>query len=666
MSLVVFAWAALLLGGLVAIGLEKTPRWSGRAGAAGAVVGGVCGLCAAIPALFRDSSASAFLCISWPLPGGTLSLGLDPLSAFFLIPIVGLGAVCAVYAAAYLDPTTPACKLSRFWFFYNLLLASMVLVVLARNALLFLLAWETMAISSFFLVMFENEKATTRTAGWIYLVATHLGTAFLLALFVLLGERAGSYEFDDWVRAGAGMPLPLAALAFVLALIGFGAKAGYIPLHVWLPEAHPAAPSPVSALMSGVMIKTGIYGLLRLLGCLGAPAAWWGWCLLAVGAISGVLGVLFALAQHDLKRLLAYHSVENIGIILLGLGLGYIGITNGIPVMAVLGFAGALLHVLNHALFKGLLFLGAGAILHSTGTGDLDRLGGLLKRMHVTGFTFLVGAAAICGLPPLNGFVSEFLIYLSAFSGLIDSPSTVVVGCLAAITSLALIGGLAAACFAKAFGMIFLGEARSEEARQGHEVNAGMRWPMIILASACAAIGLLAPVIAAALKSPVSILLSSHPELSVQSGMTAAASPLYAITATALLLISLAGALALFRVRLLLRRTVTESGTWDCGYAEPTARMQYTASSFAQPLTSLFRLFLGTRRTGHKPEGILPASASFATHPSDFFHNCLYGPLFTHAARVLACLRKAQHGRVQWYVFYVALTLLALLIFEIE
>ena len=254
----------------------------------------------------------------------------------------------------------------------------------------------------------------------------------------------------------------LAGVLFLLAVIGFGTKAGFMPLHVWLPEAHPAAPSHVSAVMSGVMIKTGIYGLMRAFTFLGTPPLWWGWVLVAIGLTSGVLGVLFALAQHDLKRLLAYHSVENIGIIALGLGVGLLGMSTGSPVLIVLGFGGALLHVLNHALFKGLLFLGAGAVVHGTGTREIDQLGGLLKRMPWTAATFLVGAVAISGLPPLNGFVSEFLIYLGAFKGGISTGGPVAVPLLALIAGLALIGGLAVACFTKAFGIVFLGEPRSE------------------------------------------------------------------------------------------------------------------------------------------------------------------------------------------------------------
>ena len=381
----------------------------------------------------------------------------------------------------------------------------MLLVVVARNGVLFLMSWELMSLASFFLVTLEDEKESVRRAGWIYLVAMHLGTAFLLALFLLLGKNAGSLDFERLSTAAAP-----SGVFFLLAVIGFGTKAGFIPMHVWLPEAHPAAPSHVSAVMSGVMIKTGIYGLLRMLTLLGPPPAWWGWTLVAIGVVSGILGVLYALSQHDLKRLLAYHSVENIGIIALGLGVGVLGISYQNPTMAALGLTGGLLHVVNHAVFKSLLFLGAGSVLHATGTGELDRLGGLLKRMPVTGATFLIGAAAISGLPPLNGFVSEFLIYLGAIAGLGSQAhiapawplmSVLVVG------GLALIGGLAAACFTKAFGIVFLGEPRSGEAAHAHEAGAAMRWPMVVLAGLCVLIGLAAPLWPLVLQPAVAVIL---------------------------------------------------------------------------------------------------------------------------------------------------------------
>lgn len=663
MLLIFLCLAVLLTSGVAAASAARYPVWSARVGVAGALLGSACGLVVAIRVLFAGATVSVQF--PWSVPGGSFHLYLDPLAAFFLIPILGLGALCAVYGAAYLKGHHEPKAIGVSWFHYNLLLASMVLVVLARNAVLFLLAWETMALASFFLVTFDNGKVHVRTAGWVYMIATHLGTAFLLALFVVLGENAGSFEFDAFAQSGAALPSATAGLAFLFALIGFGTKAGYIPVHVWLPEAHPAAPSHVSALMSGVMIKTGIYGIVRILNFLGTPPLWWGWCLVGVGLVSGVLGVLFALAQHDLKRLLAYHSVENIGIITLGLGIGYLGLSYGIGVVAALGFAGALLHVLNHALFKGLLFLGAGAVLHGAGTGEIDHLGGLLKRMPWTGVTFLVGAVAICGLPPLNGFVSEFLIYLAAFQGVTTSPSIVVVACGTIIAGLALIGGLAAACFAKAFGVVFLGEPRTNHAREAHEVSWAMRWPMMVLASACVVIGLLGPLAVVSLTPAVEVVTGALPEAS-RTGLEVAIGPLTRFVVTASLLALITLSLMVLRQWLLSGRVVGESVTWDCGYARPTARMQYTASSFAQPLTDFFRSILQTRHGSTAPDGFFPSGGSFSTATHDVFRNVLYRPLFRQGTVVLAYLRKAQHGRVQLYVLYIALTLILLLMFGLE
>jgi hydrogenase-4 component B len=318
--------------------------------------------------------------VAWQVPFGSFFVQLDALAAFFLLPILGLAAVAALYGGKYLMAYRSRKNLGAAWFFFNLLVASMVMVTLAQNGILFLLAWEIMSLASYFLVTFEDEKESVRQAGWTYLVATHLGTAFLLVLFLVLGRQAGSLDFERFLTASPAIS-PVAGVAFLLALIGFGTKAGFMPLHVWLPEPHPVAPSHVSALMSGVMIKTGIYGLLRILTFLGHPEAWWGWVLIGIGLASGPGGVLFALAQHDLKRLLAYHSVENIGIIDLGLGVGLLGLALDQPVLAVLGLDSGLLHFLNHALFKGMLFLGTGAAIHATGTRDIDHLGGLIRRM---------------------------------------------------------------------------------------------------------------------------------------------------------------------------------------------------------------------------------------------------------------------------------------------
>ncbi len=655
---IVIAVCVLLAGGFLALVTSRSARWPVFFGAGGVVAGALIGAAESLRVLVQGSAAG-WRC-AWSVPFGALSIEIDSLSAFFLLPVLGLSALAAVYRGGYLANHRGRGASGASWMFFNALAAGMVLVIVARNAILFLVAWEMMSLASFFLVTFEDEREEVRRAGWTYLVATHIGTAFLFAMFVMLGRGAASLDFTAFGAApGAG-----AGAVFLLAVVGFGTKAGFMPLHVWLPEAHPAAPSHVSALMSGVMIKTGIYGLFRVLTFLGPPPPWWGLVLIAVGLSSGILGVLFALAQHDLKRLLAYHSVENIGIIAMGLGLGLLGLGVGQPAVAVAGLAGALLHVVNHAAFKGLLFLGAGAVAHATGTRDIEHLGGLLKRMPWTGGAFLVGAAAISGLPPLNGFVSELLIYLGAFKGALSAQPLLAVPALTLVIGLALIGGLAAACFAKAFGIVFLGEPRSDRAASAREVGRAMWIPMVTLAATCAAIGLAAPW-ACRLAAGVAGEVTGMDPAVLAPVRSALSSILTAFVAATVALIALAAVAAAVRRRLLAGRAVTEAGTWDCGYASPDPRMQYTASSFAQPLTDLFHGVLRTRERVSPPAGLFPAAASFASETADVFMERLFKPVFHGIEAGIARMRWLQHGRLQLYVLYIAIALLALLLWKL-
>ncbi len=661
MVLVLLSVAILAVSGFAALLGQRSARIVTGIGVGGAIFGCAIGLIPAAGVLLGGATESLHL--AWSVPYGSFFVQLDALSAFFIVVILAISALTAIYGGEYLWPWRDKKLLGPPWFFFNVLVASMVMVVLARNGVLFLIAWEVMALSSFFLVTFEDERESVRVAGRTYLVATHVGTAFLLVMFILMGREAGSLDFDQFEKLSA-TPKAFGGLLFLLAIIGFGTKAGFMPLHVWLPEAHPAAPSHVSALMSGVMIKMGIYGLVRVLTFLGPPPLWWGWLLVSIGLSSGILGVLFALAQHDLKRLLAYHSVENIGIIALGLGVGLLGISECSTALVVLGFGGGLLHVANHAVFKSLLFLGAGAVLHGTGTREIDQLGGLLKRMPWTAFTFLIGAVAISGLPPLNGFVSEFLIYLGAFGGGISLKTGAAVPLFGLIAGLALIGGLAVACFTKAFGIVFLGLPRSKHGQHAHEAGWFMRIPMCLLAASCVLIGLLAP-IALSILQPVVRQVSGFPANVVHGNLAVAAGPSRLIAAIGAALLVLVGFLALLRRTLLANRKVEESITWGFGYALPTARMQYTASSFAQPLTDLFKPLLGTRKNVSTPRGYFPSDAALKTETPDMFSEKIYEPVFMRIGTGLSRLRWLQQGSVQLYVLYIALTLLALLIWKL-
>ena len=662
MPLLLLALGILVLGGLASFLAQGSRRWSNLFGAGGAVLAAAAGLPPVVAALRGEAVEP--LRLSWQVPFGSFHLGLDPLSALFALAILVLAALLAVFGTGYLAAHRGGRRLGPSWLFYDLLVASMLLVVLARNGVLFLAAWEVMTLASFFLVTSEHETESVREAGWTYLVAAHLGTAFLLVLFILLGRESGSLDFDGFRVPGGGAP-PLAGTLFLLALVGFGTKAGFLPLHVWLPEAHPAAPSHVSALMSGVMIKTGIYGLLRTLQFLGPPPAGWGWALIGIGASSGVLGVMFALAQRDLKRLLAYSSVENIGIIALGIGLGLLGLSAGSAPLAVVGFAGGLLHLVNHALFKGLLFLASGAVLAGAHTRELDRMGGLLKRMPWTGAAFLVGAAAISGLPPLNGFAGELLIYLAAFQGSLAPGAGVLVAALVAIGAMALIGGLACACFIQAFGISFLGEPRTKHAEEAREAGPSMVLPLIVLAAGCVLVGGLSPLVVRAL-GPLLQQVTGLAAPAVEESLAAAGSSLLVFVASALAFLLALAAILLVRWGLLRKRKVGKSVTWGCGYGWPTPRMQYTSSSFAQPITGIFQFILRTRRDVVPPQGLFPRDASFASATPDPFREGLFRPAYRGLERGLHALRWLQQGRVQLYVLYIALTILVLLLWKLS
>lgn len=646
---------AIVLGGLIALPL-RNGRLSFAAACAGMLTGTVLTAIPAVRALWGVFPLSADY--HWFLPGAAFSYRLDSLSAFFCLPVLLISPLALIYGRAYLR--SPGRRPGAHWFFYNLLAASMLLLLAANSALLFLIVWEVMALASFFLVMHDHRDAEVRKAGWTYLIATHVGTVALLAFFAILGGSAGSLDFGRIAATQYGGKS--VALLFWLALFGFGVKAGFIPLHIWLPEAHPAAPSHVSALMSGVMIKTGIYGLLRALLLLGQPSAWMGWVLVIVGIVSGVGGVLFALAQHDLKRLLAYHSVENIGIIALGLGTGVLGLAWQIPALAILGFGGGLLHVLNHAIFKSLLFMGAGSVIHSCGTSNIELLGGVIKRARWTGITFLIGSAAISALPPFNGFISEFYIYFAGVRGLGAATPGPVILAVCLLASLALIGGLALACFAKAFGIVFLGEPRSDLAHKAHDPGWMMRLPMLLLSLLCLLIGLLAPLTLYLVFPPV-IAMAGLPAIFDSTPFQLTQS----LSIIAFLLALLLGGAAWFH---LIRRSLprgrqeSRAGTWDCGYLKPSARMQYTASSFAAPITGMFQRLLCIRKRGKPVEGYFPASASFHSDTPDAAKEGLFAPLFRLAERLIAPLRKLQHGNLNGYLLYIAVTLIALLVWK--
>ncbi|MGZ6123576.1 MAG: proton-conducting transporter transmembrane domain-containing protein [Myxococcales bacterium] len=646
MTPILAAMASLGLAAAISALLARRRAQALAVSAAGCVAA----LAFAAPAAVRVLLGGGSQTVSWTNPVlGQQALVLDPLAAWFLLPVLFISSACAIYGGRYLLDASRPVGLQAAGM--DLIVLAIMTVCLAGDALLFLAAWELMTVFAFLLLTHEHERAEVRRAGILYLVLTHAGTSCLLAMFALLAIENGSLRF---LPPGALSPRAAVAL-FTLGAIGFGCKAGAWPLHVWLPAAHPVAPSHVSALLSGLVIKTGIYGILRSSILIGPVPIACGATLLALGVASALLGVLAALAQHELKRLLAYHSIENIGIILMGAGLGSMALAAGRPAVAAIAFAGALLHVTNHALFKSLLFLSAGAVGKACHTLQIDRLGGVLRRMPRTGLSFVVGAAAICGLPPLNGFVSEFLVYMALLAACVVLPVAGQAEAVLAFAALACVGGLAAACFAKAAGAVFLGSPRTAKAGDAREAPRQMVAPMLALAAACALAGVAGPVLLRLLELTVKQL----------GGVSLAATPArQGLQATAALggaLIALACAIALIRRWLGRRHPAAASVTWACGYASVGPSMQYTASSFARPLIGVFRGLLLPQR--HQKAATAPFSASVALeeHAPDLVERFALEPALHGGGTALALLRRAQPTRVQSYVLAIFVALVALL-----
>lgn len=654
MTLLLVAIGILLLGAFSALFAGRHPVAASAVGAGGALAACAVGLAPSLRSLLSGGVDARRW--PWQVPGGEFHVQLDPLSAFFLVPIFLLAGVAALYGAAYMFAYRDRKSLGPPWFFFNLFVAGMALVVIARQALLFMVAWEIMSLAAFFLVTFEHEKKDVRLAGWVYLVATHLGAAFLLAMFLFLGRESGSLDFDQ-MKTGLHLGPAGAGVVVGLALIGFGAKAGLVPLHVWLPEAHPAAPSHVSALMSGIMIKIGIYGILRILMFLGPPAAWWGPVLMIIGFSGAILGVVMALMQRDLKRALAYSSIENVGLIMLALGAGLWGVTSGHPMVAVLGLAGGLLHIWNHSLMKGLMFLCAGSVWHGAGTRDMEQLGGLMKRMPRTGAWMVLGAVALSATPPLNGFVSEWMLYMGLLHGGLEFTGIGRVAMLAAVGLLALVGGLALLCFVRLIGMVWLGEARSEGARHAHEGSGAMIIPVAVLGVLC----LLAALFPGRLLAMFVLTAQQAFGLSAAQFtgvITSVQSPVPLLgTLNAVVLVVVAACVGILWACGRRTRQAVDA-TWGCGYVAPTPRMQYTGRSFSEMLiTRVFPRWLRPKRRVVTPAGLFPAAGRQVTQYADPVSRTLYQPLFKWLPDHCARLRWVQQGKLHYYMFYFVVVL---------
>ncbi|MBF0494358.1 MAG: hydrogenase 4 subunit B [Candidatus Omnitrophica bacterium] len=663
--------AASLLGG-------RWPNVTRVIGHIGLLIGALAGAALSIQCMTGGLHHTA-LRVNLPqfFPFASLVIVLDGLSAFFLLVVSIVPIAAAIYGPAYLkahSTPSPAAEVLGI----NVFVASMALVLCAGDAIVFLLAWEGMTLASYALVVAESKRTNTH-AGLVYIVMAHAGTALLMVVFLTLTIHAGSFDLEAIRRAALALPGPERSLLFFLVFAGFAVKAGVVPLHVWLPQAHPAAPSHVSALMSGVMLKVAIYGMLRFGMDILAPAGGpipssWGWTVLVLGAISAIIGVLYALQQHDLKRLLAFHSVENVGIILMGVGIAMLlehhgGVSDA---LAALALAAALLHTLNHAAFKGLLFLSAGGVQSATHILNMEELGGLARRMPWTAWLFLIGAVAISALPPLNGFVSEWMTYQSLILGSIQMGSGNGLVVITAAAALALTGGLAAACFVKAFGVTFLGRPRSIHASSAVEVASSMRIGMAVLAIVCVVIGVMPGYMMPFLDSPVTRLLGG----SGPSTLVTVHGPLVLFAsggAGAGTAVSMTSAAAIFGVFAVIAwglivwpRAVSRrrAPTWTCGMT-PESRFDYTATAFAKPLRFIFAALYQPKRTISKKTGATPyvlRQLHWQSDVVDFTQEHFYNRLQSGVTALARAIRQKSTGRIHDYIGYVLITLLITLL----
>ncbi len=655
-----WAWAGVLFWlalGFTALFLQGSQRLLSRLvfplGALGAL--GIAGV--GVAGLILPASA---VVLPIGLPDLPFHLRLDALSAFFMLLLGGAAFGITVYASGYFR-SMAAGPLALLALWYHLFLAGMVTVLLADDAYAFMVAWEVMALSSYFLVTTDHKVPEIRSAGFIYLLIAHVGAVALLLSFGVLQGGHGDYTFNT-MRLAEMTPF-WASVVYLLALFGFGAKAGLVPMHVWLPEAHPAAPSPVSALMSGVMLKTAIYGLLRVtFDLLNVQIGWWGTLALALGLVTALYGVIFAAVQSDMKRLLAWSSIENIGILVAAFGLTLIFYTDGKGALAALTLTAMLYHALNHAFFKGLLFVGTGSVLHATGVRHMGHLGGLMRFMPWTAWLTLIGALAIAGLPPLNGFVSEWLL-LQAFlltPGLTQPYLNMIIPVAAATVALA--AALAAYVMVKFFGVVFLGQPRDPALHEAHEAGWAERLGMLWLAAGCVLLGLFPAQVIEWLTPVVRQLIG---QTMVNDGNWLMLAPVSAERASyaPLIFFAVVGGVLLLTylwVRRVYHGRVRRSDPWDCGYPEQDARMQDSAEGFGQPIRQIFEVFMRVERETPDPFDRKPHYRGASLDKMWFI---LYEPIARVADWLSQQAGRLQHGRIQWYLIYSFATLIFLLVF---
>ncbi|WP_140921318.1 hydrogenase 4 subunit B [Limnobaculum xujianqingii] len=658
-SIVIYVVGAILPP-LVSRSERQVIRLSGIA----SMVGGIFGLLASAPVLMGAEVMT--FATDGPFSFAHFIVRLDGLAAFMVMVISLLVVVTALYSLSYVEEYIG--KGARYMgLFMNLFIASMVALVVMDNAFYFLVFFEMMSLASYFLVITEQDDEAV-SAGLLYFLIAHAGSVLIMIAFFILYKESGSMDFDSFRQAS--LSAPEASVVFLLAFFGFGAKAGMIPLHGWLPRAHPAAPSHASALMSGVMVKIGIFGIIKVgIDILGATSAWWGLVVLAFGAVSAVLGVMYALAEHDIKKLLAYHTVENIGIILMGVGVGMIGIATQHPVLAVVGILGGLYHLLNHAVFKGLLFLGAGSVMYRVHTKDMELMGGLAKLMPYTAITFLIGTMAISALPPLNGFVSEWFTYQALFTMSHEGSFIMRIAGPVAIVMLAITGALAALCFVKVYGISFAGAARSEKAANATEVPLPMILAMVLLALLCIALGVGAPLVSPVI-ADISAQLTGQATMSVASGsLVFPGSSPQTVLSTPLIALLLIGFLTLplliysiFKSQRLRHRH--GGNPWACGYGYD-GQMAVSAGGFTQPLRTMFAPLYRLRKTLDPSPALSQAMQSTirgATRAEPWWEEKVVLPIARAVLWSGKRIQWLQHGDFRLYCLYVVIALTVLML----
>jgi len=666
--------AAYLTGAFASLATWRQPALARRVCCGTALAGAALGGTAAVLSIAQGTP------IRWSVPSGVplfaYSFSYDALAAFFSLALAILTIAVSIYSFSYLKEFEGRRNIGFFGFLFHILLLALTITFVAANAFLFMITWEVMALAAYGLVTFYHENQETRQAGLLYIIMAHIDAGCLLLGFALLMQASGSAEFASFRGAAAQLSSGRQAAAFVLFFLGFSIKAGVIPFHIWLPAAHPVAPSNISALLSGIVIKTGIYGMARIfLDSLGGVPSWAGLLVLIVGVVSAVLGVLYALMEHDLKRLLAYHSIENIGIILMGLGAALIFRVAGHPLLAGVALIAAMFHTLNHAIFKCLLFLGAGSVLHSTGTRNMEEMGGLIRPMPVTAFCFLIGAVAISGLPPLNGFVSEWLTYQSLLAGFGATGGLTRILFPLAGSMLALTGALAAACFVKAFGITFLALPRGAASRNAHEAPRTMLVGMGCLTAACVALGFGATWFLPIFGGMTEQLLGQRVGGNLITGkgwVLSGGIPRGGTVSTAIIavgLLILAGA-AVLLVRVTGRNFARQRGpTWDCGLPGLTEENEYTATAFSKPLRMIFSVLYQPRREIQQVFDVspyFPKEIRFESEIEPTFEKRLYVPLEEFILRLSSRMRTIQAGSIHAYLAYIFVTLVLLLLFGVR